>query len=74
MKLKDLPMIYNLDKIRVWNGNRKIAELYTGSHSPVWYLKEDERTKDLLNHKIDEMAVVCEGCLGLLVVLEIYLK
>ena len=74
MKLKDLPMIYNLDKIRVWNGNRNIAELYTGNHSPVWYLKEDARTKDLLNHKIDEMAIVCEGCLGLIVVLEIYLK
>ena len=74
MKLKDLPMIYNLDKMRLWDGNKLIAEIFVGSHAPTFYLQEDERTKNLLTNKIAEMSIVCEGCLGLEVVLEIYLK
>jgi hypothetical protein len=74
MKLKDLPMIYNLDKMRIWDGNKLLAELNVGSHAPTFYLQEDERTRDLLIRKIDEMSIVCEGVLGLVVVLEIYLK
>lgn len=74
MKLKDLPMIYNLDKIRLWDSNKLIAEINVGSHAPTFYLQEDERTKNLLTRKIEEMAIVCEGCLGLVVALEIYLK
>lgn len=71
MKLKDLPMIYNLDKMRLWDGNKLIAEIYVGSHAPTFYLQEDERTRHLLNRKIDAMAVLCKDYLG---VLEIYLK
>lgn len=74
MKLKDLPMIYNLDKMRLWDGNKLIAEIYVGSHAPTFYLQEDERTKNLLNRKIAEMSIVVEGCLGLMATLEIYLK
>lgn len=74
MKLKDLPMIYNLDKMRLWDGNNLIAEFYVGAHAPTFYLQEDERTKNLLNRKIAEMSILCEGCLGLEVALEIYLK
>ena len=74
MKLKDLPMIYNLDKMRLWDGNNLIAEIYVGAHAPTFYFQEDERTKHLLNRKIAEMSIVCEGCLGLEVALEIYLK
>ena len=74
MKLKSLPMIYNVDKLRIYDKNRLVAEIYTGAHSLVWYLQEDERTKNLLFRTVDEMTIVCEGCLGLLVVLEIFLK
>lgn len=71
MKLKDLPMIYNLDKMRLWDGNKLIAEIYVGAHAPTFYLQEDERTKNLLTRKIDAMAILHEDCFG---VLEIYLK
>lgn len=71
MKLKDLPMIYNLDKMRLWDGNKLIAEIYVGVHAPTFYLQEDERTKNLLTRKIDAMAILHEDCFG---VLEIYLK
>ena len=74
MKLKNLPMIYNVDKLRIYHKNRMVAEIYAGSHSLVWYLQEDERTKNLLTRTVDEMTIVCEGALGLMVVLEIFLK
>ena len=71
MKLKDLPMIYNLVKMRLWDGNKLIAEIFVGAYAPIFYFQEDERTKNLLNRKIDEMSIVYEeGYFGL----EIYLK
>lgn len=74
MKLKDLPMIYNLDEMRLWDGNNLIAEIYVGSHAPTFYLQEDERTKNLLNRKIAEMSITYEYHPELLVILEIFLK
>lgn len=73
-KLSQLPHIYNIDKLRIWADNKLVAEMYVGSHHLVWYLAHDERTKDLLERKIDEMTIALEGCLGTVVTLEIFLK
>ena len=73
-KLNQLPHIYNIDKIRIWADNKLFAEMNVGAHHLVWYLENDERTKGLLERKIEEMTIALEGCLGTVVVLEIFLK
>ena len=73
-KLNQVPLIYNIDKIRVYKGNALVAELWIGQHSSQWYFENDERTKPLLENYINEMSICIEGCLSEIVVLEIFLK
>ena len=73
-KLNQLPHIYNIDKLRIYDVNKFIAEINVGGHHLLWYLENDERTKGLLERKIDEMTIACEGCLGTTIILEIFLK
>ena len=73
-KLNQVPLIYNLDKIRVYKGNAPVAEFWVGQYSPQWYFENDERTKSLLENYINEMSICIEGCLSEITVLEIYLK
>ena len=73
-KLNQLPNIYNIDRLRVYKDNLFIAEIDVGAHHLLWYLQNDERTKPLLNEKINEMSVSIEGCLCEIATLEIFLK
>ena len=73
-KLNQLPHIYNIDKVRIWADNKFFAEINVGAHHFVWYFENDERTKGLLERKIEEMTIALEGCLGTVVVLEIFVK
>ena len=73
-KLNQIPLIYNLDKIRLYKGNTFVAEFWVGQYSPQWYFENDERTKPLLENYIEAMSICIEGCLSDVAVLEIYLK
>ena len=73
-KLNQVPLIYNLDKVRVYKGNALVAEFWVGQYSPQWYFENDERTKPLLEDYIEAMSIVTEGCLSTINTLEIYLK
>lgn len=74
MRFNQLPMIYNVDKIRLYRNNRLIAEKWVGGHSILWYFQEDEYTKMYLTYLIDNMSIVIEGALSEIIVLEIILK
>ena len=74
MKLKDIPMIYNLDKIKLYHKNHFIAEMWVGHHSPQFYFNENVLFRDYLQFPIDSFSVSVEGCLSEVIVLEIYLK
>ena len=74
-KLNQLPHIYNIDKLRIYNAvNRLVAEINVGSHYLLWYLENDERIKPYLERKMNEMTVYSEGVLAEVIVLEIYLQ
>ena len=73
-KLNQVPLIYNLDKVRLYKDYLLIAEFWVGQYSPQWYFENDERTKPLLENYIEAMSICIEGCLSDIAVLEIYLK
>ena len=73
-KLNQLPHIYNVDKLRVYDLCGLVAEINIGTHHLLWYLENDIRARLLLERTINEMSVCIEGCLSEIVVLEIYLK
>ena len=73
-KLNQLPHIYNIDKLRVYDKCGLAAEINVGGHHLLWYLENDIRARLLLERTIDEMTISLEGCLSEIVVLEIYLK
>lgn len=73
-KLNQLPHIYNIDKMRIYDTCGLAAEINVGGHHLLWYLENDIRAYLLLERTIDEMTICLEGCLGTVVVLEIFLK
>lgn len=74
MRLSQLPLIYNIDQVRIYQNNKKICEQWIGAHPLYWYLIEDTNFNHLLDCKIESMGIVIEGCLSKIVVCEIYLK
>lgn len=71
LQVKDIPQIYNLDKVRIYKGNAFIGESWVGS-SLQMYLQE--KFPDHLEEVVNELSICIEGCLFNVVVLEIYVK
>lgn len=71
LKVKDIPQIYNIDKVRIYQGNLFCGESWIGS-SLQMYLAE--KFPEFLEAIVNEMGVSIEGCCDDVVVLEIYLK
>lgn len=74
MTLAQLPLIYNVDKIRIYANHLLKAEQWLGAQSIGWYAKECEQIKEFANRKIEDMAISVEGCLSEVIVLEIFFK
>lgn len=72
MTIKQLPMIYNVDKIRVYVKNGLVAELWVGQMGISWYYENDDRLKPFLDRKVEELSISIDGCLSETVVLEIF--
>ncbi len=74
MKLRNLPLIYNVDKIRLYVDGLYVTATWCGGHGLLWYIENNEEMKIYLDRKIDSMAICVEGCLSDVVVLEIFIK
>lgn len=75
MLIKQLPMIYNLDQVRIYkNKGGLLADFGIGQQDITWYLKNNENYAPLLDAKIHDMAIQIEGCLSETIVLEIVIK
>ena len=73
MKVKELPLIYNIDKVRAYKDNKKIADFKVESG---WHLTtqiENHLPKDGGEYKIASMGILVEGILTEVIVLELYL-
>ena len=71
VKLRDLPLIYNVDKLRLYKDNRLIGETWVGSSLRMYI---EEKFPHCLDYIIDSMSICSEGALFQCQVLEIYFK
>ena len=71
IKLKDLPIIYNVDKLRLYKDNRLIGETWVGSSLRMYI---EEKFPHCLDYVIDNMSFCVDGYLCPVQILEIYFK
>ena len=78
MTIKDLPIIYNLDRVRVYNKNGLVSSFNRNSRYGLVEQVEQHRTQlftgNIVNEKIDSMSICVEGMADNVVVLEIHIK
>lgn len=80
MTIKDLPLIYNLDKVEVYNKKGIVSSFWRDSKFSLAEQVERYRTqlsdeaRDVLNRKIESMGLTVEGIADDVIVLAIYLK
>lgn len=80
MTIKDLPLIYNLDKVEVYNKKGIVSSFWRDSKFSLAEQVERYRTqlsdeaRDVLNRKIESMGLTVEGISDDVIVLAIYLK
>ena len=80
MTIKELPFIYNVDKVAVYNKRGLVSSFW---RVPKFSLAEQveryrtqlsEEARDVLNKKIESMGICVSGISENVVTLEIYLK
>ena len=79
MTIKELPLIYNVDKVAVYNKIGIVSSFWRNSRISLAEQVEYNRTqligaKNVLNEKIESMSVLVSGISEDVVTLEIYLK
>lgn len=80
MTIKDLPLIYNLDRVEVYNKQGLVSSFWRDSKFSLAEQVERYRTqlsdeaRDILNRKIESMGLTVEGITDDVIVLAIYLK
>ena len=80
MTIKDLPLIYNVDKVAVYNKKGIVSSFWRDSKFSLAEQVERYRTqlsdeaRDVLNKKIESMGICVSGISEDVVTLEIYLK
>ena len=80
MTIKDLPLIYNLDKVAVYNKHGLVSSFWRDRKFSLAEQVERYRTqlsdeaRDVLNRKIESMGICVSSISEDVVTLEIYLK
>jgi hypothetical protein len=80
MTINDLPLIYNLDKVAVYNKHGLVSSFWRDrkfslAEQVVHYRTQlSEEARDVLNQKIESMGICVSGIADNVVTLEIYLK
>ena len=79
MTIKDLPLIYNLDKVAVYNKRGLVSSFWRDRKFSLAEQVERYRTqlsdeaRDVLNKKIESMGICVSGISENVITLEIYL-
>jgi hypothetical protein len=79
MTIKDLPLIYNVDKVAVYNKRGLVSSFWRDSKFSLAEQVERYRTQligadNVLNEKIESMGICVSGISEDVITLEIYLK
>ena len=80
MTIKELPLIYNVDKVAVYNKRGLVSSFWRDSKLGLAEQVERYRTqlsdsaRNAINEKIESMGICVSGIADNVVTLEIYLK
>jgi hypothetical protein len=74
MTVKNLPDIIGIDKVRIYQDNKVLAERWIGGARLSWYFKEVETLKPFAEQMVDYLEMCIEGCISEVLVCEIFLK
>ena len=80
MTIKDLPLIYNVDKVAVYNKRGLVSSFWRDSKFSLAEQVERYRTqltdaaRNAINEKIESMGICVSGISENVITLEIYLK
>lgn len=74
MKIKNLPKITNIDRVKVYRDNELIAEQWIGDCSLLWYFQEVPQLKAFLECEVEELELHITGCMDDCITCEIILK
>ena len=79
MTIKDIPLIYNLDKVEVYNKRGLVSSFWRDSKLGLAQQVEYNRTQltgaeNAINEKIESMGICVSGITENIVTLEIYLE
>ena len=74
MTVKNLPNIIGIDKVRIYQNNKVLAEQWIGGARLSWYFEEVETLRPFAEQMVDYLEMCIEGCISEVLVCEIFLK
>ena len=80
MTIKDLPLIYNVDKVAVYNKRGLVSSFWRDSRFGLaeqvdrYRIQLTDSARNAINEKIESMSICVSGIADNVVTLEIYLK
>jgi hypothetical protein len=74
MTIMEMPRICGTEKLRLYEGNKVVAETWINGASVASFVEENLVLKQYANREIDYIEICIEGCLSEFLVMEIFLK
>jgi hypothetical protein len=74
MTIMEMPRICGTEKLRLYDGNKVVAETWINGASVASFVEENLVLKQYANREIDYIEICIEGCISESLVMEIYLK
>lgn len=74
MTIMGMPRICGTEKLRLYDGNKIVAETWINGASVASFVEENLVLKQYANREIDYVEICTDGCLSETLVMEIYLK
>lgn len=74
MTIMQMPRICGTEKLRLYEGNKIVADTWINGASAASFVKENLVLKQYADREIDYIEICIEGCLSETVVMEIFLK
>ena len=74
MTVKNLPNIIGIDKVRIYQNNKVLAEQWIGGARLSWYFEEVETLRPFAEQMVDYLEMCIEGCISEVLVCEIFFK
>lgn len=74
MTIMEMPRICGTEKLRLYDGNKVVAETWVNGASVASFIEKNLVLKQYINKEIDYIEICIEGYLSEVLVMEIFLK